>query len=163
MIVSDGFGKTLSDQTLEAFWHSISHAKPLGVGLNCTLRPKSLEQHVFKLSTIIGKPIWVYPDADFPNKKGKYTQTADDFVEQIKNTKTCMCVRRLLWCHSWTYFKVDLSLNYRTNLLKLQMIISKPISLFLSGLESMKINRTEFYEIGEQTNVLKIKWILNTW
>ncbi len=105
MIVSDGFGKTLSDQTLEAFWHSISHAKPLGVGLNCTLRPKSLEQHVFKLSTIIGKPIWVYPDADFPNKKGKYTQTADDFVEQIKNTKTCMCVRRLLWCHSWTYIQ----------------------------------------------------------
>ncbi|WP_192573225.1 homocysteine S-methyltransferase family protein, partial [Candidatus Hodgkinia cicadicola] len=56
-----------------AFWHSVSHAKPLSVGLNCALGPEHLKQYASELSSIVGKSIWVYPNAGFQNEEGKYT------------------------------------------------------------------------------------------
>ncbi len=55
--ISDASERTLSGQTLEAFWLSISHAKPLNVGLNCALGPEYLKQYASKLSSIVGKSI----------------------------------------------------------------------------------------------------------
>ncbi|KON71491.1 B12-dependent methionine synthase [Candidatus Hodgkinia cicadicola] len=151
--VSDASGRTLPGQTLEAFWHSVSHAKPLSVGLNCALGPEYMKQYAYELSNIVGKPIWIYPNAGFPNEEGKYTQSTDDFVEQIKKLTKYACV--LGGCCGTTPEHISKLVKFKLSnkFVKVVDVNIKPNCLFLSGLELMKINRHGFYEIGERANV----------
>ncbi|PIM95482.1 Methionine synthase [Candidatus Hodgkinia cicadicola] len=151
--ISDVFGRTLSGQTLEAFWHSISHAEPLSVGLNCVLGSQYLKQYASDLSNIIGKPIWIYPNAGIPNKDRKHTLSANDFVEQIKGSIKYACV--LGGCCGTTPEHISKLIKFKllNKPTKVVGVNIKSKCLFLSGLESMKINRDWFYEIGEQASV----------
>lgn len=82
--ITDASGRTLSGQTLEAFYISISHANPLSVGLNCALGAKDMRQHIEELSQISSCYTSAYPNAGLPNAMGEYDeephQTAD-FIE----------------------------------------------------------------------------------
>ena len=72
--ITDASGRTLSGQTVEAFWTSVMHARPIAVGLNCALGAKQLRGHVAELSRIAGIPVSAYPNAGLPNEFGGYDE-----------------------------------------------------------------------------------------
>ena len=73
--IVDASGRTLSGQTVEAFWHSIRHADPVVVGLNCALGPAQLREHLDVLGRIADRPVSAYPNAGLPNELGGYDET----------------------------------------------------------------------------------------
>lgn len=81
--ITDQSGRTLSGQTLAAFWHSIRHAQPLAVGLNCALGASELQPYVQELSEIADCPVFTYPNAGLPNELGGYDQTPDVMGEWL--------------------------------------------------------------------------------
>ena len=76
--IVDASGRTLSGQTVEAFWASIRHANPLLVGLNCALGARQLREHVEELGRIADVPLAAYPNAGLPNELGGYDETPED-------------------------------------------------------------------------------------
>ncbi len=76
--ITDQSGRTLSGQTLTAFWHSIRHAQPFAVGLNCALGAQELTPYVQELSEIADCPVFTYPNAGLPNELGGYDQTPQE-------------------------------------------------------------------------------------
>jgi len=73
--ITDNSGRTLSGQTTEAFWHSIAHARPFAVGLNCALGAQELRPYVRALSKIADTYVLAYPNAGLPNAFGEYDET----------------------------------------------------------------------------------------
>ena len=83
--ITDASGRTLSGQTLEAFYTSIMHAKPLSVGLNCALGAKEMRPHIEELSQIAASYTSAYPNAGLPNAMGEYDEHPEDtahFIEE---------------------------------------------------------------------------------
>ena len=76
--ITDASGRTLSGQTLEAFYTSVMHAKPLSVGLNCALGAKEMRPHIEELSQIAGCYVSAYPNAGLPNAMGEYDEHPED-------------------------------------------------------------------------------------
>jgi 5-methyltetrahydrofolate--homocysteine methyltransferase len=76
--ITDASGRTLSGQTLEAFYISVSHANPLSVGLNCALGAKEMRPHVEELSQIAACYTSAYPNAGLPNAFGEYDEQPED-------------------------------------------------------------------------------------
>ncbi|MBS1653793.1 MAG: homocysteine S-methyltransferase family protein [Bacteroidetes bacterium] len=76
--ITDASGRTLSGQTLEAFYTSVMHAKPLSVGLNCALGAKEMRPHIEELSQIAGCFVSAYPNAGLPNAMGEYDEQPED-------------------------------------------------------------------------------------
>jgi 5-methyltetrahydrofolate--homocysteine methyltransferase len=74
MTLTDLSGRNLSGHTVEAFWHSIRHVKPLSVGLNCSFGATELRPHVVALSKVANTLIQVYPNAGLPNDLGEYDE-----------------------------------------------------------------------------------------
>lgn len=72
--ITDASGRTLSGQTLEAFYTSVAHANPLSVGLNCALGAKEMRSHIEELSQIAGCYVSAYPNAGLPNAMGEYDE-----------------------------------------------------------------------------------------
>lgn len=72
--ITDASGRTLSGQTLEAFYISVAHADPLSVGVNCALGAKEMRQHVAELSQIASCYVSAYPNAGLPNAMGEYDE-----------------------------------------------------------------------------------------
>lgn len=72
--ITDNSGRTLSGQTLEAFYISVSHARPLSIGLNCALGAKEMRPHIEELSNMAGCYISAYPNAGLPNAMGEYDE-----------------------------------------------------------------------------------------
>jgi 5-methyltetrahydrofolate--homocysteine methyltransferase len=75
--ITDQSGRTLSGQTLDAFWTSIEHARPFAVGLNCSLGAREMRPHLAELASLAPLPILCYPNAGLPNAFGEYDETAD--------------------------------------------------------------------------------------
>ena len=82
--VSDRSGRVLSGQTLEAFWVSVEHAKPLLVGLNCALGAAEMRPHLEELASISDSYVSCYPNAGLPNAFGEYDEKPKTTAEQIK-------------------------------------------------------------------------------
>ncbi len=76
--IVDLSGRTLSGQTVEAFWSSIEHAKPLVVGVNCSLGAEEMRPHVEELSRIAGTYVACHPNAGLPNAFGGYDETPEE-------------------------------------------------------------------------------------
>jgi 5-methyltetrahydrofolate--homocysteine methyltransferase len=72
--ITDASGRTLSGQTLEAFYVSVMHAKPLSIGLNCALGAKDMRGHIAELSQIASCYVSAYPNAGLPNAMGEYDE-----------------------------------------------------------------------------------------
>jgi 5-methyltetrahydrofolate--homocysteine methyltransferase len=81
--ITDASGRTLSGQTVEAFWTSVMHARPIAVGLNCALGAKQLRGHIADLSRIAGLPISAYPNAGLPNEFGGYDEQPDTTAQLL--------------------------------------------------------------------------------
>ncbi|MCB9241632.1 MAG: homocysteine S-methyltransferase family protein [Flavobacteriales bacterium] len=81
--ITDASGRTLSGQTLEAFWNSVSHAQPLSVGLNCALGADQLRPYVEELSDKAWCYVSAHPNAGLPNEMGEYDQSPDQMASII--------------------------------------------------------------------------------
>ena len=78
--ITDASGRTLSGQTAEAFWNSLSHAKPFSIGLNCALGAKELRPHIEELSRISDTLVSAHPNAGLPNEFGEYDETPEEMA-----------------------------------------------------------------------------------
>ena len=82
--ITDASGRTLSGQTLEAFYTSIFHAKPLSVGLNCALGAKEMRPHIEELAQIASCYVSAYPNAGLPNPMGEYDEQPEETAHYIE-------------------------------------------------------------------------------
>ncbi|RYY88968.1 MAG: 5-methyltetrahydrofolate--homocysteine methyltransferase [Chitinophagaceae bacterium] len=83
--ITDASGRTLSGQTLEAFYTSVRHARPISIGLNCALGAKEMRPHVEELSSLAECYTSAYPNAGLPNAMGEYDEHPADtahFIEE---------------------------------------------------------------------------------
>ena len=81
--ITDASGRTLSGQTTEAFWHSIRHARPFSVGINCALGPKEMRPYMAALSKVADCFVSCYPNAGLPNAFGGYDETPEQMGEVL--------------------------------------------------------------------------------
>jgi 5-methyltetrahydrofolate--homocysteine methyltransferase len=79
--ITDASGRTLSGQTIAAFWNSIAHAKPISVGINCALGGRQMRPYIEELSSIAYCHISCHPNAGLPNAFGEYDETPDEMAE----------------------------------------------------------------------------------
>lgn len=75
--ITDRSGRTLSGQTVEAFWNSVRHARPFAIGLNCALGAELMRPHIAELSRIADTLVAAYPNAGLPNAFGEYEETPE--------------------------------------------------------------------------------------
>ncbi|MBX2930760.1 MAG: homocysteine S-methyltransferase family protein [Chitinophagaceae bacterium] len=83
--ITDASGRTLSGQTLEAFYISVKHANPLSIGLNCALGANEMRGHIEELSNMASCYVSSYPNAGLPNAMGEYDEAPEDtahFLEE---------------------------------------------------------------------------------
>ncbi len=88
--ITDASGRTLSGQTLAAFYTSVAHAKPLSVGLNCALGAQEMRSHIEELAQIATCYTSAYPNAGLPNAMGEYDETPHQtahFIEEWAKNK----------------------------------------------------------------------------
>lgn len=83
--ITDASGRTLSGQTPEAFYHSVRHADPLGVGFNCALGADQLKKHVEDLARVAECLVTAHPNAGLPNEFGEYDQSPDEMAAIVKS------------------------------------------------------------------------------
>jgi 5-methyltetrahydrofolate--homocysteine methyltransferase len=83
--ITDASGRTLSGQTLEAFYTSIMHARPVSVGLNCALGAKEMRPHIEELSQIASCYVSAYPNAGLPNAMGEYDEQPEDTAHYLED------------------------------------------------------------------------------
>ena len=82
--ITDASGRTLSGQTVEAFLHSISHVKPIAIGLNCALGVSQMRPWLSDLSKASNTYVFAFPNAGLPNEFGEYDQTAVQMAKEIR-------------------------------------------------------------------------------
>ena len=82
--ITDASGRTLSGQTLEAFWISVSHAPLLSIGLNCALGPEALRPYVEELAQLAPIYTSVHPNAGLPNAFGEYDETPESMAKTLE-------------------------------------------------------------------------------
>ena len=82
--ITDASGRTLSGQTAEAFYASVSHGRPLSVGLNCALGAKDMREHVETLARVADGYVSAHPNAGLPNAFGEYDETPEETAATLK-------------------------------------------------------------------------------
>jgi len=84
MTLTDLSGRNLSGHTVEAFWHSVRHANPVTIGLNCSFGAEQLRPHVQLLAKLADTLVMVYPNAGLPNELGEYDEAPDTTAALVK-------------------------------------------------------------------------------
>lgn len=84
MTITDLSGRNLSGHSIEAFWASVRHARPLTVGLNCSFGASQLRAHVAALSAIADTLVQAYPNAGLPNDLGAYDEGPESTAAQVR-------------------------------------------------------------------------------
>ena len=83
--IKDASGRTLSGQTLEAFYTSVEHAKPISIGLNCALGANQMRPHIEELSQLASCYTSAYPNAGLPNAMGEYDETPEETAHFLQD------------------------------------------------------------------------------
>src|SRR5271167_1751686 len=81
--ITDRSGRTLSGQTPTAFWHSVRHARPFSIGLNCALGAAAMREHIEEIAGVADTLVCAYPNAGLPNAFGQYDESPEAMAEQI--------------------------------------------------------------------------------
>jgi 5-methyltetrahydrofolate--homocysteine methyltransferase len=84
MTLTDLSGRNLSGHTVEAFWASVRHAKPITIGLNCSFGAAQLRPHLTALAATADTLIMAYPNAGLPNELGEYDEAAEQTAAQVR-------------------------------------------------------------------------------
>ena len=151
--ITDRSGRTLSGQTPEAFWHSIRHAKPLIVGLNCALGAAALRPHVEALAKVAGTFVSVHPNAGLPNEFGAYDETAAEMAATVGDFMQRGLLNLVGGCCGTTPAHIralaELAAKARP-----REIPAPSRGLALAGLEPLVIDDDSlFVNVGERTNM----------
>jgi 5-methyltetrahydrofolate--homocysteine methyltransferase len=85
MTLTDLSGRNLSGHTVEAFWASVRHARPITVGLNCSFGAAQLRPHLAALASVADTLVMAYPNAGLPNELGEYDEAAEETAAQIRD------------------------------------------------------------------------------
>ena len=84
MTLTDLSGRNLSGHTVEAFWASVRHARPVTVGLNCSFGAAQLRPHLAALAAVADTLVMAYPNAGLPNELGEYDEAAEETAAQVR-------------------------------------------------------------------------------
>ena len=154
--ITDASGRTLSGQTVEAFWYSIRHAKPLAVGINCALGAKDMRPYIAELSRLANSFISCYPNAGLPNPLSEtgYDETPETTAALIEEFAEAGFLNLVGGCCGTTPEHIRAIAGAVKN--KKPRVVPKATKgLLLSGLEPLKIDEgsSMFSMVGERTNV----------
>ena len=151
--ITDASGRTLSGQTVEAFWFSIRHAKLTAVGLNCALGATQIRPWLDELSSVADIPIFVYPNAGLPNEMGEYDETPESMATIIEEFAKSGLVNMVGGCCGTTPDHIQ-SISNTVNDINPRPLPKIESLTKLSGLEPLTIRPdSNFINIGERTNV----------
>ncbi|SHN12683.1 methionine synthase [Mucilaginibacter sp. OK098] len=151
--ITDASGRTLSGQTVEAFWDSVSHANLLSVGLNCALGAKEMRPHLAELSEKANVYISAYPNAGLPNEFGQYDETAHETAHQIDDFIKNGLVNIVGGCCGTTPEHIKCIAEKAAKYQPRHIPQIEPY-MRLSGLEAVTITpESIFVNVGERTNI----------
>ncbi|MEV4670696.1 methionine synthase [Actinomadura sp. NPDC049382] len=151
--IVDLSGRTLSGQTVEAFWRSIEHADPLAVGVNCSLGAAEMRPHVEELARIAGTYVASHPNAGLPNAFGGYDQTPEETGALLRDFAESGLVNLVGGCCGTGPAHIAKIAEAVRGLAPREVAKPAKASRF-SGLEPFEIGAdTGFIMIGERTNV----------
>ncbi len=151
--ITDASGRTLSGQTTEAFWNSISHARPFSVGLNCALGAKDLRPYIEELSKIADVHTSLHPNAGLPNAFGEYDETPEYTASFLSEFARSGFLNIAGGCCGTTPAHIRAIVEALKDVppRKIPVIDRK---LRLSGLEPLNVSDDSlFVNVGERTNV----------
>ncbi|MCT2587856.1 methionine synthase [Actinophytocola gossypii] len=151
--IVDLSGRTLSGQTVEAFWRSIAHAEPLVVGVNCSLGAEEMRPHVTELAQLAGTYTACHPNAGLPNAFGGYDQTPDETGALLREFADADLVNVVGGCCGTGPAHIAAIAESVRGIAPRPVPSPEAASRF-SGLEPFEIGAdTGFVMIGERTNV----------
>jgi len=155
--ITDRSGRTLSGQTIDAFWTSIAHAKPFSVGVNCALGARDMRPYVAELARVADCYISCYPNAGLPNAFGQYDELPADTAAALRDFADSGFLNIVGGCcgttpdHIAAIATAVAALEPRKG--RWQRAEGKSFTE-LSGLETLTIRPdSNFIMIGERTNV----------
>ena len=156
--ITDASGRTLSGQTVEAFWHSIRHVDLFCVGLNCALGAEQIRPFLDALSTVADTLVSVYPNAGLPNEFGEYDQSPEAMAKIIKEFSDSGLVNLVGGCCGTTPDHIKAIANAVEDIQPRIIPDISPLTK-LSGLEPVTIRpESNFINVGERTNVTGSAW-----
>jgi 5-methyltetrahydrofolate--homocysteine methyltransferase len=153
--ITDASGRTLSGQTVEAFWRSMAHAEPISIGVNCSLGATDMRPHVAELSRIANTRVSSYPNAGLPNAFGEYDEAPELTGELVGEFATSGLVNIVGGCCGTTPDHIREIANAVEGVAPREVpdFSGEHISHY-SGLEPLAIRSdSNFQMIGERTNV----------
>ena len=151
--ITDASGRTLSGQTVEAFWNSVSHANLISVGINCALGAHEMRGHIEELSTIAPVYISCYPNAGLPNELGGYDETPQMMADELRGFATSGWLNVVGGCCGTTPDHIR-AIASAVHGIAPRTPAEPPHFTRLSGLEPLTIRpESNFIMVGERTNV----------
>ena len=151
--ITDLSGRTLSGQTMEAFWNSVAHARPLVVGVNCSLGGKEIRPHITDLARIAGTYTACHPNAGLPNAFGGYDEEPADTAHYLHEFAAEGLVNIAGGCCGTTPAHIAAIAQAVRGRHRAVPVTAGGVTR-LSGLEPFEITAdTGFVMIGERTNV----------
>lgn len=136
--ITDRSGRTLSGQTVEAFWNSIRHARPFAVGFNCALGAELMRPHIAELSRLADTLIAAYPNAGLPNAFGQYDEAPHETACQLEEWARSGLVNILGGCCGTTPDHIR-HIARAVAGVKPRQIPLRPPAMRLSGLEAFEL------------------------
>ncbi len=151
--ITDASGRTLSGQTVEAFWNSIQHANLLSVGLNCALGAKDMRPHLEELSQKANVYISAYPNAGLPNEFGAYDEVPHETAHLVEDFLIAGFVNIVGGCCGTTPEHIKCIAEKAAKYPPRKKPVIEPF-MRLSGLEAVTITpESIFVNVGERTNI----------
>ncbi len=152
--ITDRSGRTLSGQTVEAFWISVQHAKPLSVGINCALGAHEMRPFLADLAEIAPVPVSAYPNAGLPNAFGGYDETPETTASLLREFAESGLVNLVGGCCGTTDRHIRAIAEAVQDLPPRRVPPREEGLALFSGLEPLALRpESNFTMIGERANV----------
>lgn len=151
--MSDRSGRTLTGQTMEAFYRSIQHCNPLSFGLNCSLGAEEMIPLIAEVASFATCAVSCYPNAGLPNEMGEYDETPSQMAESVRKMALAGSVNIVGGCCGTTPEHIK-AVAEAVKGISPRAIPEPDDVLYVSGLESVAVDRkNNFTNVGERTNV----------
>jgi 5-methyltetrahydrofolate--homocysteine methyltransferase len=151
--ITDRSGRLLSGQTPGAFWHSVRHASPLSVGLNCALGASEMRAHIAEIGRVADTLVCAYPNAGLPNEFGLYDESPDFMAGLLGEFAQAGLVNIVGGCCGTTPEHIG-AISRAVASQPARAVPELPRRLRLSGLEAFTLTpEIPFVNVGERTNV----------
>lgn len=151
--MSDRSGRTLTGQTMEAFYRSVQHCSPLSFGLNCSLGAEEMIPLIAEVASFATCAVSCYPNAGLPNEMGEYDETPSQMAESVRKMALAGSVNSVGGCCGTTPEHIK-AVAEAVKGISPRAIPEPDDVLYVSGLESVAVDRkNNFTNVGERTNV----------